>query len=405
MNAICLVIDRLHVGYLGAYGNTWIHTPALDRLAAEGFLFDQFLIDSPQFDRLYRSYWLGQHALLRSGSGRGLDSLAHRLAQRGIATTFVTDEPALARHPLAGGFARRVELDAVQPAGLAESAEQTGLAQSFAGLIEQLEAAREPFFTWCHLRGLGAPWDAPLDYRNTYVDEDDPPPPDTADVPERMLEPDFDPDELLGISQAYAGQVSLLDACLGALDEYLEGSPAGKDTLLIVLSARGFPLGEHLRVGPCDTPLHHELTHAPLLLRFPDGLGAAGRSQALVEPIDLHATLLEWSGLTDRPALPAGQSLLSVVRGEAESLRDRLAIEGPGDERAIVTPAWYLRAAAKPELYARPDDWWQANDVSDRCPDVVEGLLAVLQQYEQALQTGQPLQFPPLDEILRTGLE
>ena len=48
MNAILLVIDRLHAGYLGAYGNGWIATPAIDRLAAEGFVFDQCLIDSPQ---------------------------------------------------------------------------------------------------------------------------------------------------------------------------------------------------------------------------------------------------------------------------------------------------------------------------------------------------------------------
>ena len=63
MNAICLVIDRLHTGFLGAYGNTWIETPAFDRLAAESFLFDQMLVDSPQLGPLYRSFWQGCHAL------------------------------------------------------------------------------------------------------------------------------------------------------------------------------------------------------------------------------------------------------------------------------------------------------------------------------------------------------
>ena len=41
MNAICLVIDRLHAGYVGAYGNTWIETPAMNRLASQSFLLDQ----------------------------------------------------------------------------------------------------------------------------------------------------------------------------------------------------------------------------------------------------------------------------------------------------------------------------------------------------------------------------
>ena len=65
MNAICLVIDRLHRGFLGAYGNTWIETPAIDRLAAESFVFDQALVDTPHLAALYRSYWQGWHALRR----------------------------------------------------------------------------------------------------------------------------------------------------------------------------------------------------------------------------------------------------------------------------------------------------------------------------------------------------
>ena len=63
MNAICLVFDRLHAGYVGAYGNSWIETPSFDRLASQAFLFDRALIDSPELERLYRSYWQGWHAL------------------------------------------------------------------------------------------------------------------------------------------------------------------------------------------------------------------------------------------------------------------------------------------------------------------------------------------------------
>ena len=63
MNAICLVFDRLHVGYLGPYGNSWIETPAWNRLASQSMVFDQALIDSPDLQRLYRSYWQGWHAM------------------------------------------------------------------------------------------------------------------------------------------------------------------------------------------------------------------------------------------------------------------------------------------------------------------------------------------------------
>ena len=43
MNVVCLVIDRLQAGYVGAYGNTWIETPNLDRLASQSFLLEHAL--------------------------------------------------------------------------------------------------------------------------------------------------------------------------------------------------------------------------------------------------------------------------------------------------------------------------------------------------------------------------
>ena len=38
--AIVISFDRLPLGYLGCYGNDWIETPHLDRLATQSVLFD-----------------------------------------------------------------------------------------------------------------------------------------------------------------------------------------------------------------------------------------------------------------------------------------------------------------------------------------------------------------------------
>ena len=108
---------------------------------------------------------------------------------------------------------------------------------------------------WCHLAGLGLCWDAPLEFRRAYWEPGDPQPPTSADVPEKMLPQDHDPDEVWGLCQAYAGQVSLLDTCLGALLEFLQGAAAGSETLLVLTSPRGFSLGEQRRIGPCDEAL------------------------------------------------------------------------------------------------------------------------------------------------------
>lgn len=417
MNAICLVVDRLHAGHLGAYGNSWIETPATDRLASRAFTFDSVLIDSPELANLYRSYWQGWHALCPMQPPEDRPSLAAMLREAGVHTALLTDERAVGGHPLAMDFDELIEIDPPWQPQEAPEIEETHLAKCFVQVIDWLQSAREPFLLWCHLAGLGTTWDAPLEFRRSYWEPGDPQPPGSAEVPDLMLSADHDPDELLGISQAYSGQVSLLDTCLGALIDDFDGSPAAMETLLVLTSSRGFPLGEHRRVGACDEALYAELVHVPLMLRSADLYGATDRSRALVEPADLWATLLEWYGVSDRPPTPSARSLLPIVRHEVEALRDRLCIAGNGTDRAIRTPAWYLRLAAGPfggtcscpadgmELFAKPDDRWEVNNVSDRCHEVVECLQDVLHQYEQTLGSGPVSDLPPLSEVLLSGLD
>ncbi len=419
MNTICLVVDRLHGGYLGAYGNCWIETPAFDRLASQGFVFDQCLINSPHLESLYRSYWLGQHALIPSGMTGGRP-LAATLADAEVQTVLLTDDPLVAESPLAASFAEVRWLSPSEATQTAATVEETHLAECFSRLIEQVESLREPFLVWCHLTGLASPWDAPLDFRLRYVEPGDPEPPSSVEVPSRFLEPRFDPDQVLGICHAYAGQVSLLDTCLAAFLECLDAVRSGQETLLWVASARGFPLAEHRRVGPCGDALYGELVQVPLFARFPDPSLTAGRSQALVEPPDLWATILDWHGFPQPRGLVGGKSLLPLARDEVESVRDRLYVTAPG-QRAIRTPAWYLRervpsgspqaetdmppGPGAAELFVKPDDRWEVNEVSDRAAPVVELLHEVIGNYEQAAKGDAGVELCALDDVLSSGLE
>jgi arylsulfatase A-like enzyme len=410
MNLVCLVIDRWHVGYLGCYGNSWVGTPKLDRLACESFCFDQALIDTPRLDGVYRSLWKGHHALAPPNRIASTPTLPHILKEAGISSTLLTDDPAVADHPLAVDFTERSLVDLPTAESPVSDLADTRLGRFFAAASDWLAEPREPFLLWLHTNGLGSAWDAPLELRNQYVDEEEPFPPNTSDVPRRELPPEFDPDELLGIRRAYAGQAALLDTCIGALDQHLQDSGLGKRALLAVLSARGFPLGEHRLIGPSGDALHAELVHIPWLLRFPDGLGAGARTQSLVQPADLTPTLLDACGIA--PVLGIqGISLMPLVRGETDRLRDRAVVISPSGERAIRTPAWYLRvhnlqggtSEAGAELYLKPDDRWEVNELSGRCHEVVESLRRVLADFEQAQQAGSAAE-PPLDEVLVHGL-
>ena len=286
-SVICLVIDRLHAGYLGAYGNTWIRTPAFDRLAAESFVFDRAIVDSPDLTAGYHSLWLGTHVLCQKPGDVTSAALPTRLAAAGKQTILLTDEHEIATHPLAEMFAEQIVVsdgDRQSPRArqeIVESVDESDAAAFFAAAGDFLGSARSPYFLWLHTGTLGRVWDAPLEFREQYTDEDDPPPSHSSEVPNRLLPEGYDPDELVAISHAYAAQVTLLDELVGSLLEALESTKGAKDTLLMLFSPRGFPLGEHRRVGPMDDALYAELVHVPWMIRFPNGrAGAVGSARS-----------------------------------------------------------------------------------------------------------------------------
>src|SRR5262245_2612007 len=61
MKIIVIEAWGLHLGYLGCYGNDWVATPHLDRLAAEGVVFDWHYADVPVLDAARIAWRTGRH--------------------------------------------------------------------------------------------------------------------------------------------------------------------------------------------------------------------------------------------------------------------------------------------------------------------------------------------------------
>jgi arylsulfatase A-like enzyme len=402
-NILCLSIDGLRASACGAYGAAWCETPALDQLASESVVFDQALVDSSQLQRVYRCWWQGLSAFEPDDDDAA--TLPAVLGECGFATMLVTDDSTVAQHPLASDFGERVLVDYDEPTVAADDVSETVLAQFFVESLRTLDAcaAQPPFFLWLHARGLAGPWDAPLELRNSLVEEDDPSPPSAVETPERMLPADYDPDELLGVVHSYTGQVMALDQCLAAVWEHFEATGRDRDTLLVLTSSGGFPLGEHRRVGFVDGALYSEQVHVPLIVRFPDRWSRLARSAQLIAPADLPATILDW---VEFPPLGKGaaQSLLPALRGEPTTARDHLGLYSTTGETAIRTSAWHLRQPtdSAAELYVKPDDRWEANEVSSLCPEVAAGLTQALAEFETAAREGRLGELEPLPGELET---
>jgi arylsulfatase A-like enzyme len=395
---VVIAIDRLGAGWLGPYGNTWLETPHFNRLASSSLLCETAIADAPDLGAVYRGYWSGRH-ILEPVVDASLPLLA---AAAGLKPVLVTDDERLSADPRAAGFAelRRV---AVPPNSVAAgSMEQTGLFHLTTAAIEAL-AEKDAGLIWIHSRGMDGPWDAPLELRNQFADLDDPQPPALVEPPAIMLPENFDPDELLGLTQAYAGQVTLADDCLGMLLAALDEHPLLGETLLIVTSPRGYPLGEHRRVGAGDDSLYAELLQVPLLVRFPGDAAALVRTQSIVQPASVFATIAEAIGGAALPQELRGISLARLLDGESLHRSDAAVSIGP-NQRSIRTSAWFLREvlgdSPQRELFAKPDDRWEFNEVASRCGDVAELLAARLDEFAAAAGAGRLAELPPLAELL-----
>ena len=401
-NAVVIVVDRLGAGYLGPYGNTWIETPNCNRLAARSVLFETALADAVDLRTVYRSYWRGLHSLCPE---RSVWSLPEALAAGGIHCGLVTDEPLLAEIPEVAAFADRIVLRPAPVERPATDVVQTQMAHLFAAASEWLERASEPFLLWIHARGMAGAWDAPVELRNQFADEDDPLPPESVAPPVKPFESAGDPDELLGYLHAYAGQVSLLDVCLGAFLETAQATAGWDRTLLAMTSPRGYPLGEHGWVGESDAVVYEEQIHVPCLIRLPHDACAGVRCQEFVQPPDLCASLGEAFQLAPDAEPRWGRSLLPLADAQPPPWRDRTATSAAAAQ-ALRTPAWLLvrRQDGRHELFAKPDDRWEANEVASCCPQAVEELIAAWNEFQCIAQSPQAAQFPPLSALLQEGI-
>ena len=100
MNVIVVVCNSLHLGFLGCYGNSWIETPNLDRLAAEGVVFDHHFPENLTTLPTRRSWWTGRYGF--PDPEQGWTPLRHDepilpdlLWNQGVRTALISDVPLL----------------------------------------------------------------------------------------------------------------------------------------------------------------------------------------------------------------------------------------------------------------------------------------------------------------------
>lgn len=412
MNVIVFALRGCPVVALGPYGNEWIATPNLDRLAAEGVVFDRHISDCPDPTAAGRAWRTGRHQVpplppsppAGEGSvvgdaastphpnppplgGREQDGdLLAVLKARGVRTVLVRNTR-VQNDAHADFYAGWDDLFDARP-DPADRSPADALLRTLPAVLDNL-AGTAGWLLWVEIDHLLPPWVVRQDVFDVYIGdliEDDEPeeedeaeedsdgegePEEEGDEDEHEQEPEvepvqpwadpptgwFDRDDLASwelLHRSFAAVVTVFDADLGRAFELLRARGLDRSAAWVLTADRGLPLGEHGLVGPHRPWLHEELVHVPLVVRLPAAAEAGRRVPALTQPADLMPTLAEWFRV-ERPATAHGVSLLPLLRGEAESVRAFACsglVLGPAGEWAIRTPEWALLVPASPH----PDD-------------------------------------------------
>ncbi len=367
MNAILVVADTLRRDYLGCYGSPWVRTPHLDAFAEESAVFDRAYAASFPTVPHRTDLVTGRYTLTRRGWAplpREEATLAAVLSHVGWCSMLVADTPHILRDGY--GFERgydgwewirgqegdrwrtsprtvawpchpsRAREENVLYRHLRNTADWRGeddrfCARSVRTACEWLEANhRDPFFLHIDLFDPHEPWDAPRELVELY---------DPGYEGEEIVYPPYGPSsvhteaELAHMRALYAGEVTLVDRCIGRLLETVERLGRAGDTVVVVTSDHGFLLGEHGWAGKGATeggfrycPLWEEIARVALLVRGPEI--APGRRSQLVQPPDIAPTLLDllWA---EPPAGLEGRSFAPILHGEDQPSRD-CALTSPG---------------------------------------------------------------------------
>jgi arylsulfatase A-like enzyme len=420
-----LVIDAggLHLGYVGCYGNAWVATPALDRLAAEGVVFDQHYADCPSARGARRAWRTGRYGLpgpedAEPPAAEATDDLLTLLGERRITTDLVVDQS----RPVPSEFTQGWEhVTLVPPA----SAEGTPMERTLAVTIEAIErhTPTDQRLVWIELATLLPPWVIPTEFLDRFLREEEPEQDEEDDPDEQERRPLLplcapatgpleveDDSSFRRLQGSYAAAVAYLDAGLDLLWEGLRQRDGLDEWLILFTTDRGLALGEHDIVGEYRPWLHDELIHLPLIVRLPSAAEAGRRIPALSQSVDVLPTLLDAFGLPIRPSVH-GRSLLPLLRGEVPAVRPYACTGlqiGEAIEWALRTLDWgYLLpvcTAARdpprlPQLYVKPDDRWEVNNVIQHHLELADHFRQTLGDFVQAARRPGLLQPPMLRNV------
>ena len=359
-NFIILFTDDQRYDALGFAGNPLISTPNLDSLCRAGCYFSQACvvtsICSPSRAALLTGRWGSANGVVSVGRNTGLNpgekTLFHYLGDWQYRTGLV-GKWHLANEPESCGFDYTSYFEGngtyygreFMNEGRLETAdeyiEDYNVDRSISFIRSAIDEGRP--FALFHCTQIPHmdhtfDWDVRDSTTQFYARRPLEPPPNWKDDLEGK--PDYlennrsrqralyygynDRDSVVNHLERYYASITELDASLGRLFGFLHEHDLDKSTYILFMSDNGWFLGDHTFTSKV---LAYEASiRVPFAITGP-GI-ASQRSEALVLNVDIAPTVLELAGM-QVPENMQGASLMPILMGEAEEVREEIFYEAP----------------------------------------------------------------------------
>jgi len=245
-----------------------------------------------------------------------------------------------------------------------------------AGEWLERNASQPPLFMWIDSFDPHEPWTPPKEFDHFT---------DPNYRGKRLILPPggpaanyFSAEQISYIRGLYAGECAYVDHYVGEFIQRLKRLGLYDDALIVLIADHGHPLADHGKFLKGGDRLYNELLKVPFTIHFPGGRYAGKRLDALASFHDVLPTLLDAVGLGNNlDALP-GKSLMPVIRGQADGVRD-VIISGyyGAPDRCIRDKTWsYIRRpeGEPDELYNLAEDPAESHNLIDDYPQEAQRL-------------------------------
>jgi len=234
----------------------------------------------------------------------------------------------------------------------------------------------KPLFLWVETFDPHEPWTPPTEFDTlkdpNYRGKDFILPPG-GDASQH-----FSPDEIRRIRSLYAGEVAYVDAMVGEFVKTLKDADRYEQSLIFFLSDHGHPLADHGKFLKGPDRMYSELLKVPFGFKLPGQMYGGRRVKKLAQFPDVLPTLLNAAGLGNNTPAMQGQSLLPLIRGDVDAIREAtLSGFHAGQDRCIRDETWslILRPGDQPdELYNLADDPQERHNVIEQHRDIALSL-------------------------------